>query len=72
METITIKCEKCKNRFKIENVTGVYLCTVCDCKNEHYVFPNSFTDEQIKKRIKCLKNLKKFIENMMLTTKTLK
>ena len=48
MESITIKCEKCKNRFKIEIVTGVYLCTVCDCKNEHYVFPNSFTDEQIR------------------------
>ena len=59
METITIKCEKCKNRFMIENVTGVYLCTVCDCKNEHYVFPNSFTDEQIIKANKMFKDLKK-------------
>ena len=51
MENITIKCEKCKNRFMIENVTGIYLCTVCDCKNEHYVFPNSFTNDEIIKAL---------------------
>ena len=59
METITIKCEKCKNRFKIENVTGVYLCTVCDCKNEHYIFPSDFNEEQVIKANKLFRDFKK-------------
>ena len=47
METITIKCEACKNRIVIENKTGVHLCSICECKNEHYVFPNDLTIEEI-------------------------
>ena len=62
METITIKCDKCKNRFMIENTTGVHLCTVCDCKNEHYVFPTDFTQDQVLKANKLFKDVKKLFK----------
>lgn len=62
METITIKCDKCKNRFMIENTTGVHLCTVCDCKNEHYVFPTDFTHDQVLKANKLFKDVKKLFK----------
>ena len=56
---ITIKCDKCKNHFMIENKTGVYLCTVCDCKNEHYIFPEGFNEEQVIKANKLFRDFKK-------------
>ena len=56
---ITIKCDKCKNRFMIENKTGIHLCTVCDCKNEHYIFPDDFNEEQVIKANKLFRDFKK-------------
>ena len=56
---ITIKCDKCKNHFMIENKTGVHLCTVCDCKNEHYIFPEDFNEEQVIKANKLFRDFKK-------------
>ena len=43
----------------IENKTGVHLCTVCDCKNEHYIFPNDFNEEQVIKANKLFRDFKK-------------
>ena len=56
---ITIKCDKCKNHFMIENKTGEHLCTVCDCKNEHYIFPSDFNEEQVIKANKLFRDFKK-------------
>ena len=62
METITIKCEACKNRIVIENKTGVHLCSICECKNEHYVFPNDLTTEEITYANKLFKDFKKSLK----------
>ena len=62
METITIKCEACKNRIVIENKTGVHLCSICECKNEHYVFPNDLTIEEITYANKLFKDFKKSLK----------
>ena len=62
METITIKCEACKNRIVIENKTGVHLCSICECKNEHYVFPSDLTIEEITYANKLFKDFKKSLK----------
>ena len=62
METITIKCEACKNRIVIENKTGVHLCSICECKNEHYVFPSDLTVEEITYANKLFKDFKKTLK----------
>ena len=62
METITIKCEVCKNRIVIENKTGVHLCSICECKNEHYVFPSDLTIEEITYANKLFKDFKKSLK----------
>ena len=62
METITIKCEACKNRIVIENKTGVHLCSICECKNEHYVFPSDLTIEEITYANKLFKDFKKALK----------
>ena len=62
METITIKCEACKNRIVIENKTGVHLCSICECKNEHYVFPMDLTIEEITYANKLFKDFKKSLK----------
>ncbi|MBQ8998010.1 MAG: hypothetical protein IJ086_04865 [Clostridium sp.] len=43
----------------IENKTGIHLCTVCDCKNEHYIFPDDFNEEQVIKANKLFRDFKK-------------
>ena len=62
METITIKCEVCKNRIVIENKTGVHLCSICECKNEHYVFPSDLTIDEITYANKLFKDFKKSLK----------
>ena len=62
MEHITIKCEACKNRIVIENKTGVHLCSICECKNEHYVFPTDLTIEEITYANKLFKDFKKALK----------
>ena len=62
METITIKCEACKNRIVIENKTGVHLCSICECKNEHYVFPSDLTIDEITYANKLFKDFKKSLK----------
>ena len=62
MDTITIKCEACKNRIVIENKTGVHLCSICECKNEHYVFPSDLTIEEITYANKLFKDFKKSLK----------
>ena len=62
MEAITIKCEACKNRIVIENKTGVHLCSICECKNEHYVFPSDLTVEEITYANKLFKDFKKTLK----------
>ena len=62
MEAITIKCEACKNRIVIENKTGVHLCSICECKNEHYVFPSDLTIEEITYANKLFKDFKKSLK----------
>ena len=62
MEHITIKCEACKNRIVIENKTGVHLCSICECKNEHYVFPTDLTIEEITYANKLFKDFKKSLK----------
>ena len=62
METITIKCEACKNRIVIENKTGVHLCSICECKNEHYVFPSDLSIEEVTYANKLFKDFKKSLK----------
>ena len=62
MESITIICQACKSRILIENKTGVHLCSICECKNEHYVFPNDFTNEEITYANKLFKDFKKSLK----------
>ena len=62
MDTITIKCEACKNRIVIENKTGVHLCSICECKNEHYVFPSDLTVDEITYANKLFKDFKKSLK----------
>ena len=61
MEQVTIKCEACKNRILIENNTGIHLCPICDCKNEHYVFSDDLTKNDIQLVNKLFKDIKKII-----------
>lgn len=49
MNTITIKCDKCKKFFNIDNVKGVHICPNCECEVEHFVFDADMTPEQIVK-----------------------
>lgn len=59
---ITIKCEKCKQNFMIDNTTGVYVCPHCECENSHFVFPNNFDNVKVLKTTQLSKDLKKLFK----------
>lgn len=59
---ITVKCEKCKQNFMIENETGINKCPHCECENSHFVFPADFDNEKVVKAIQLAKDLKKMFK----------